>query len=275
MSTLAIRVHSRPPLSILAAAAVLVLAVLAAVRPAILAGDPFAVSLDNALSPPSWHHPFGTDLSGRDLYARIVHGTRDSLLIGLGTTAVALAVAVILGFTIALSPKPIAAIVNRVVEVLLAFPTILLALVLLSVFGQGRATLIIAVGIGAAPGYARIIRGQVLSVRAAPYIEAADALGHTPFRIFRQHIAPNALRPMVIIATLGVGQTIVWASGLSFLGLGVAPPAPEWGALLNAGRTFIAHAWWLAVFPGLAIVAIALAATTLGRYIEQRWDKRI
>lgn len=274
MTTPAIRTYSRPPLSILAAGAVLVLVVLAAVLPGLLAGDPFAVSLDNALSPPSLRHPFGTDLSGRDLYARIVHGTRDSLLIGLGATAVALAVAVILGFTTALLPKPIAAVVNRIVEVLLAFPTILLALVLLSVFGQGRATLIIAVGIGAAPGYARIIRGQVLSVRAAPYIEAADALGHTPFRIFRQHIAPNALRPMVVIATLGIGQTIVWASGLSFLGLGVAPPAPEWGALLNAGRTFIAHAWWLEVFPGLAIVAIALAATTLGRYIEQRWDKR-
>ncbi|MFD9663147.1 ABC transporter permease [Rhodococcus sp. NPDC059968] len=280
MSTVSTRTHTestrtritRPPAVVLLAAAVLAVAVSAALVPDFLAGDPVAVDLDTVLSPPSWQHPFGTDLSGRDLYARVVHGTRDSLLIGLGATAVGLAIAALLGFTSALAPKPVAAVVNRFVEVLFAFPTILLALLLLSVFGQGRAMLIIAVGIGAAPGYARIIRGQVLTVRGSPYIEAAGALGHSRLRVFRQHLVPNAMRPMVIIATLGVGQTIVWASGLSFLGLGVPPPAPEWGALLNAGRTFITHAWWLEVFPGLVIVAIALAATTLGRHIERRLE---
>ncbi|MFE3279939.1 ABC transporter permease [Nocardia sp. NPDC059239] len=267
------RGRPRPRPSTVLAAAIVVVAVVAALVPQLLAGDPTAVQLDNVLSPPSWRHPLGTDLSGRDLYARIVHGTRDSLLIGLGATTIALAIAAILGFTAALAAKPVAAVVNRIIDVLFAFPTILLALLLLSVFGHGRAILIVAIGIGVAPGYARVIRGQVLTVRGAPYVEAAGALGHSRLRIFRQHIVPNALRPMIIVATLGIGQTIVWASGLSFLGVGVAPPAPEWGALLNAGRTLLTHAWWLEVFPGLAIVTVALAVTTLGHRLERRWER--
>ncbi|WP_024804307.1 ABC transporter permease [Nocardia sp. BMG51109] len=270
----ATRTRRLPPPTVVAASAVLFVAAVAAIAPGVLASDPFTVDLGNVLSPPSWSHPFGTDLSGRDLYARIVHGTRESLLIGLGATAVALALASLLGFTAGLSPKPVAAVVNRVVEVLFAFPAILLALLLVSVFGPGRTTLIVAVGIGVSPGYARIIRGQVLTVRGSPYVEAAGALGHSRFRVFRRHIVPNALRPMAIIATLGVGQTIVWASGLAFLGLGVPPPAPEWGALLDAGRTYLTRAPWLEVFPGLVIVVIALAATTLGRHAERRGEGR-
>ena len=263
-----------PPTPVLISAAILAAAALAALLPAALAGDPFAINLDEVLTGPSWQHPFGTDLSGRDLYSRIVHGTRESLLIGLGATGVALLIATVLGFAAALAPKTSAAAADRSVEVLFAFPAVLLALLLVSVFGPGSTTLIVAVGVGVAPGYARIIRGQVLTVRTSPYVEAAAALGHSPLRIFARHIVPNALRPMVVVTTLGIGQTIVWASGLAFLGVGVPPPAPEWGALLDGGRTYITHAWWLEVFPGLAIVVIALAATTVGRHLAHRWEGR-
>jgi peptide/nickel transport system permease protein len=117
-----------------------------------------------------------------------------------------------------------------------------------------------------------MIRGQVLSVKGSPYVEAARALGHSRAQVTRAHIFPNAMRPLVVLATMGVGQSIVWASALSFLGLGVAPPAPEWGAMLDAGRDYVTQAWWLEIFPGLAIVGCALAMTSIGRHLQQRLE---
>ncbi|MFE0751032.1 ABC transporter permease [Gordonia sp. NPDC058843] len=265
--------RSWPPLTVIGALVVLALLLLAAVAPGLLAPyDPLAVDLDATLQPPSWAHPFGTDLSGRDLLSRIIAGTRQSLIIGLGAVVLASVLAVLLGIAAGLSGRIAQALANRWIEVMFAFPTVLLGLLLTSVFGPGQWTLILAIGIGIAPGYARIVRGQVLAVRNAPYIEAATALGHTRSRILLQHLAPNALRPMIVTVTLGVGQAIIWASGLAYLGLGVPPPAPEWGALLDAGRTFITVAWWLEIFPGLVIVAVALAFTTVGRYLGARLE---
>jgi peptide/nickel transport system permease protein len=124
------------------------------------------------------------------------------------------------------------------------------------------------VGVGTAPGYARMIRGQFLAVKGAGYVEAAKALGHSPWRIIRQHVFPNAIRPLVVMITLGLGQSIVWASGLAFLGLGVAPPSPEWGALLDAGRNYVVSAWWLEVMPGLAIIVFALSVTIIVQHLQ-------
>jgi peptide/nickel transport system permease protein len=132
---------------------------------------------------------------------------------------------------------------------------------------------VIAVGLGSAPGYARMVRGQILSSKNSGYVEAARALGHSRFTIFHQHILPNALRPLIAIFTMGVGQSIVWASGMAFIGLGVAPPSSEWGALLDAGRAYITQASWLVVLPGLVIVVLALAATTLGKHIQNSLEK--
>ncbi len=263
--------RSWPPATVIAALVVLALLLLAAVAPNLLAPyDPLAVDLDATLQPPSWAHPFGTDLSGRDMLSRVIAGTRQSLIIGLGAVALASVLAVLLGIAAGLSGRVAQALANRWIEVMFAFPIVLLGLLLTSVFVPGQWTLILAIGIGIAPGYARIVRGQVLAVRNAPYIEAATALGHPRRRILLQHIAPNALRPMIVTVTLGVGQAIIWASGLAYLGLGVPPPAPEWGALLDAGRTYITVAWWLEIFPGLVIVAVALAFTTVGRYLGTR-----
>ncbi|MFZ2051561.1 MAG: ABC transporter permease [Solirubrobacteraceae bacterium] len=246
---------------------------LAVIAPSLLASrSPYAVDLASTLRAPSIHHIFGTDESGRDLYSRVVYGARESLLIGLGATGVSITISIVLGVTAGLSGGILDGAISRGIEVMFSFPVLLLGLLFVAVFGPSITTEIIAVGIGTAPGYARMIRGQVLAVRGSGYVEAGRALGHRHRRIVRRHIFPNAMRPLVVIFTLGVGQSIVWASGLAFLGLGVAPPSPEWGALLNAGRNFVTQAWWLEVMPGLAIVLFALSLTTIGRSIQQKLE---
>jgi peptide/nickel transport system permease protein len=254
--------------------AILAFFALAAIVPGVLTThSPTALDLSHSLQGPSAQHWFGTDESGRDLYTRIVYGTRESLAIGIGATAVSISIALILGSIAALARRFFAGTVNRVIEILFAFPTLLLALLLVAVLGPSAMTQIVAVGVGTAPGYARIIRGQILSAKDSGYVEAAVALGHSRWRILGAHIVPNAVRPLVAIITLSIGQSIVWASSLAFLGLGVAPPSSEWGALLDAGRTYITQAGWLIVIPGLVIVTLALAATTLGRYIQNILEK--
>ncbi|QWT25148.1 ABC transporter permease [Subtercola sp. PAMC28395] len=264
----------RLPIGLLLSAAAAILFAVALFWPSVLAThDPYALNLTHALHAPSFEFLFGTDESGRDLYSRVIYGTGLSLSIGLGATAVSITLAVILGSIAALAGRFAAGTVNRMIEILFAFPTLLLALLIVAILGPSVMSQILAVGIGTAPGYARIIRGQILSAKGSGYVEAATALGHSRGLILRQHILPNALRPLVAIITLSVGQSIVWASGLSFLGLGVAPPSPEWGALLDAGKTYITQAWWLTVIPGLVIVAVALSATTLGKYLQNAIEK--
>jgi peptide/nickel transport system permease protein len=258
------------PLAAAVAAVVLVFVIVAAVWPDLLApGSPFAINLSAARQPPSPAHILGTAESGRDLYTRIIHGTGQSLLIGLGATAVAFVVALLLGVAAGLGGRVADAIISRALDVFFAFPVLLVALLVVAIYGPSVTTQILAIGIGTAPGYARMIRGQVLAVRNSGYVESGRAVGHRYGRILRQHIVPNALRPLVGVFTLGIGQSIVWAAGLAFLGLGVAPPSPEWGALLDAGRAFITTAWWLEVIPGIAIIVVALSVTTVGRYAQQ------
>ena len=266
--------HSSVDPALAVAIAILAFFAVAAVAPGILAShSPTALDLGHSLEGPSWQHWFGTDESGRDLYSRVVYGTRESLSIGMGATAVSISIALVLGSIASLAGRLVAGTVNRLVEVLFAFPTLLLALLLVAVLGPSAMTQIVAVGVGTAPGYARIIRGQILSAKDSGYVEAAVALGHSRRRILGAHIVPNAVRPLVAIITLSIGQSIVWASSLAFLGLGVAPPASEWGALLDAGRTYVTQAGWLIVIPGLVIVTLALAATTLGKRIQKALEK--
>ena len=259
------------PWSVVLAAIVAVFFVTAAIAPALLAThDPYTTDLTRALQAPSLTNWLGTDDIGRDLYSRIIWGTRQSLLIGVGAMAIALFGAVVFGFSAALGPRWLAEPINRLLEILLAFPTLLLALLFVALLGPSASSLLISVGIGSAPGYARLVRAQALQVEQSGYVEAARALGHPWHRLFLQHIVPNVFRPLVSLVALGIGQSVVWASGLSFLGLGVVPPSPEWGALLEAGKINVTVAWWLEVLPGIAIVLVALAFTQLGRYIQQR-----
>lgn len=269
--------RSAVALPVTATLSILVLAfvTVAAFRPELLAThSPYAIDLDRALQAPSPAHWFGTDASGRDLYSRVIHGTRESLTIGLGATLLGTVIALLLGVGAGLGGRVSDGVLTRIVEVLFAFPVLLLAMLFVTIYGPSVQTLVIAVGLGSAPGYARMIRGQVLQIRHSGYVQAAHALGHSTAAILRQHILPNAIRPLIAVITLGVGQSIVWASGLAFLGLGVAPPSPEWGALLEAGRPFITAAWWLEIMPGVAILAVALSATSLGHFIESSLEGR-
>jgi peptide/nickel transport system permease protein len=252
---------------------VVVLVVVAAIAPGLLTSrSPTAIDLQHTLLAPSFSHLFGTDDAGRDQFTRVVYGARESLGIGLGATGLAMAVAIVLGFAAGLAGGLVDTVISRILEVAFAFPVLLLALLLIAIRGPSVGTEIVAVGIGSAPGYARMVRGQVLHVRQAGYIEAAGALGHSRWAVIRRHLFPNAMRPLVAMITLGVGQSIVWASGLAFLGLGVAPPSPEWGALLDAGRLYITTSWWLEIMPGLVIVLVALSVTSLGRTVQHRLE---
>lgn len=262
--------------AVLLAAVFLALVLAWTVAPAAFtSGSPLDTEIDAALRAPSLEHWFGTDASGRDIYTRVVYGARGSLLIGVGATALALAVAILLGFAAGLGGRVADGAISRFLEVVLALPGLLIALLFVAMFGPGVTTQILAVALGSAAGYAWMVRGQVIAVRNADYVSAATALGHSRRRVVTRHVFPNAMRPLVALATLGVGQSIVWASSLSFLGLGVAPPAPEWGAMLDAGRDYVSTAWWLELFPGLAIVGCTLSVTVLGRHVSQRLEGRL
>ncbi|MDO5752889.1 ABC transporter permease [Arthrobacter sp.] len=251
--------------------AVLLFFVLAAIAPNVLAPvDPLAINPSEAFSAPGTGHLLGTDESGRDIYSRIVHGSRASLLIGAAATGIGLSLALVLGTVAGFGGRWLDFGVGRILEVLFALPGLLLALVFIALAGPGVATTVVAVGLTTAPGYARMIRAQIIALRTSPMVEAATVLGRSRTRILTTHILPNALAPIAVLATLGLGQAILWAASLSFLGLGAPPPAPEWGTMLSAGRTYLALAWWMTLFPGLAIVLVAAAATVLSRSLKSR-----
>lgn len=252
------------------AAAVVAVAVVAAAWPALLGGaDPLAVHPSEALRAPSWSSPFGTDESGRDVLARVVAGTRASLVVGVVATLVGGGVGIALGVLAGLGGRVVDAVVGRLTEVAFALPLLLVALVVIAVTGPGPVPAMLAVGFATAPGYARIVRGLVLRARRSQVVETAVLMGRSPAVITVRHVLPAALWPVVAVGTLGVGQAIVWASALSYLGVGTPPPAPEWGAMLADGRTYLQTAPWMSAFPGLAIVVTATAVTVLGRAIRR------
>ena len=254
----------------IAALGVLLLAAVSVVAPQLLAPvDPLAIRPSDAFLPPSPDHPFGTDESGRDIAARVVHGAAASLGIGLAATAIGVSVGSVLGFASGVGPRFVDAALGRVLEVLFALPTLVLALLFISVMGGGPSASVLAIGLATIPGYARLLRGTARRVASSGYVEWARLDGVSATRRFVRHIAPNAAWPLISAATLGVGQSIVWVSALGFLGLGTAPPAPEWGAMLNAGRVYLTTAWWMTVFPGLAIVVTATALTVIGRALAR------
>lgn len=262
---------TRPSVTEAVCYAVILFLVVCAIAPWMLApGDPLAIDPSAAFQPPSFSHLFGTDESGRDLYTRVVYGAAPSLLIGVAATAIGIALAIVLGTAAGLGPRWLDFGTSRLLEVLFALPGLLLALLFIVVYGPCVATSTIAVGLATAPGYARIIRSQMRAVSTAPYVEATLVLGRGGWQRFSRTIMPNVGASLFVLVTLGVGQSIVWASSLSYLGLGAKPPTAEWGALLAAGRTYISSFWWLTFFPGLFIVLSAAAATVLGRSWQNR-----
>ncbi|GAA2584867.1 ABC transporter permease [Dactylosporangium fulvum] len=269
---MAARQTRRLPVTVVMATLVVLVVTAAAVMPHLFTGhDPNATDPLASFRPPGADHLFGTDQLGRDLFARAVHGARHSLRIAAGATLVALLVAVPVGVLAALGGRLADLVVSRVLDVLLSFPALLLALVVVTIVGRGELSLLVAIGLADMPGYARLLRSRLLVVRHAGYVEAATGLGVGPWTSLWRHILPNAVGPLLVMATLGFGVAVIFASGLSFLGLGTQPPTPEWGAMLAEGRSTLAVAWWAGVFPGLLITVTAVAVTILGRALRTRF----
>ncbi|MGW1752476.1 ABC transporter permease [Streptomyces sp. NPDC002092] len=269
------RATRRPPVSVLLAAAALSLVLLAALAPGLF-GHTSATDTDplQALRPPGSEHWFGTDELGRDVFARIVHGTRYSLAIGAAATGAGVAIAVLWGLAAALSGRLGDTLLMRTADVLLALPGLLLALLVVLITGKGVAGATIAVAFGTAPGFARVVRAQALVVRRSGYVEAAVGLGVQRPLIVLRHVLPNTLGPLLVLATVTLGASISTGAALSYLGLGAQPPTPEWGAMLTEGQGFLQQAWWIALFPGLLLVGTVLAVTVLGRYAQDRAEWR-
>ncbi|GAA2848678.1 ABC transporter permease [Microbacterium arabinogalactanolyticum] len=253
----------------------LALVALAAFAPDLLAThDPLQTDVRAALQPPSGAHLFGTDQSGRDVLARVVHGAARSAGIGLLATALALVAGLAVGALSGIAPRWADAVLMRVTDVLLAFPEFLVALIVVAVLGPGGANVAIAVTIAAVPVYIRLARTQTRTLRVAEHVEAARILGVGRMRAFVRHVVPGVLGSLSVLATIGIGSAILAAAGLSFLGLGPAEPQPEWGLMLAGGRNVLGQAWWISVFPGLAITLTVISATVLGRALRARMEGR-
>ncbi|HET8523164.1 MAG TPA: ABC transporter permease [Thermomicrobiales bacterium] len=223
---------------------------------------------------PSVVHPFGTDALGRDVLSRVIYGTRISLEIGVVSTLIGAALGGAVGLTAGFSGGIVDAVIMRFVDVMMAFPGVLLAMAIIAARGRGVTNLLIAIGIGSIPSYARLVRGQVLTVRERPYIEASLAAGAGPLRLMGRHILPNIVSPVMVLATIGIGFSLLAGSSLSFIGLGAQPPSPEWGAMLSDGRSFLNDAWWIATFPGLAIFFTVVAINVTGQWLRERFDPK-
>jgi peptide/nickel transport system permease protein len=237
--------------------------------------DPILVTPANRLLPPSREYPFGTDELGRDVLSRLVHGARVSMTVGLISVTVALTIGVTFGLVAGYFGGWVDNIIMRVIDVLLAFPGILLAIVIAGALGPGLRNVMIAVGIFSMPSYARVVRGSTLAIRELDYIEALRALGGRDGRILFRHILPNVAAPVIVLSTLGVATAILSAAGLSFVGLGAQPPTPEWGAMLSQARPYLRNEWWMATFPGLAIAVTVLAINLLGDGLRDALDPRL
>lgn len=257
------------------AGAVLTVIALAAVAPGLLAThDPLLTDVRATLQPPSAAHWFGTDQSGRDVYSRVVFGAGRSVGIGLLATGLAVIVGVVFGSLSAVAPRAVDAAAMRVVDVLLAFPEFLVALLVVAVLGPGPANIAVAVTIAAVPVYVRLARAQTRSLAAAEHVEAARIIGVPAVIVHVRHMLPGVLGAVSVLATIGVGTSILAAAGLSFLGLGPTEPIAEWGLMLSAGRNLLLQAPWVAVFPGLAITATVVSVSVVGRILRARTEER-
>lgn len=233
---------------------------------------PLALHPERVLQAPGSDALLGTDQYGRSLVGLLVHGTRDSVLIGIVSVLVGLTTGGAIGLVAGFAGGAVDMVVMRVVDVLLCFPGILLALLVSATLGANLRNVIIAVAIGQVPEYARVMRGQVLAVRSRLFVQAAAAAGVHPRRIVLRHVLPNAMAPVIVVGTLGVGHAIVSGATLSFLGVGPQGGIPDWGRLLASGSSYMATGWWIATFPGLLVTVVVVAVNILGDWLRDRMD---
>lgn len=237
--------------------------------------QPNKTNLANKLAAPSSAHWFGTDSFGRDIFTRVIYGTKLTLYVGFLSVFIGGIIGVIFGIVAGYYGGRIDTIIMRLMDVLLAFPGILLALAIVAVLGGSLTNVIIAVGIFSIPAFARVVRGSTLSVRKLEYIDAVRALGASDFRIIFKHILPNIMSPIIVQASLRIATAILTGAGLAFLGLGAQPPTPEWGAMLNEGRAYMYEAGHVALFPGLMIVLVVLAFNIFGDGVRDALDPKM
>lgn len=237
--------------------------------------NPIDQAFTAQLQPPSTAHLFGTDEFGRDIFSRVVFGARIALIAGVIADGIAAVAGIVLGTVSGYCGGWVDAAVMRVVDIMLAFPYLLLAMIVVAILGSSLTNAMIAIGIVYTPQFGRLVRGAVLAIREHEFVEAAGALGAGTIRVLGRHILPNILSPIIVMSTLTVGFTIVETAGLSFLGLGASPPTPEWGSMLATGRSYMLTAPWIATFPGLAILVTVVGFNLMGDGLRDLLDPRL
>ncbi|MFI0479619.1 ABC transporter permease [Actinomadura sp. 9N215] len=253
--------------------AVLILLAAMVAFPGLFTGaDPNAAVLEATLRPPGPGHWLGTDQNGRDLYARIVYGARPSLLIGTTAVALALAGGIVVGVVAAQFGRLVDQLLARSLDVILSVPGLLLVFLVVAVLGPGSGSATVGLAVITLPGFARVVRAEVITLRGSAYVEAAHGFGWTRVQVIVRHVVPNAVGPVLALGTVTLGAMIVAGSSLSFVGLGPQPPTAEWGAMLAGSRELLGVAWWPAAFPGAAITASVLAVTAVGQHLQRRGD---
>lgn len=264
------------PLSAIGLAIILIIMLMVIFPSQLSSYNPNEIHLSQKLLPPSREHPFGTDNYGRDIFARVAYGSRLSIVISITAVGISLVIGVPLGIISGYYEKKTDLVLMRVMDVILAFPIFIFAMSLAASLGAGIAATIYATGIAGIPQYTRLVRAQTLSVKKNQYIEAATAAGASDFQIMFEHVLPNVLSPVIVLATLGMGNAILISAGLSFIGLGVKPPTPEWGIIISEGRDYLMQGyWWLAGFPGFAIMSTVLGFNLLGDGLRDILDPRL
>ncbi|SHI57816.1 peptide/nickel transport system permease protein [Malonomonas rubra DSM 5091] len=253
---------------------VLLMFLLAAIA-SLVSSDPSAIDVSQSLLPPSWAHPLGTDDLGRDVLVRMLYGARISLLVGFVAVGISCLIGIFFGSLAGYYGGWIDSLIMRFVDIMLCFPTFFLILAVIAFLDPSIWNIMIVIGLTSWMGVARLIRAEFLSLRQRDFVLAAQALGASDFRLIFRHILPNAMSPVLVSATLGVAGAILTESALSFLGIGVQPPTPSWGNMLIVGKQTLGSAWWLSVFPGLAILITVLGYNLLGEGIRDALDPRL
>jgi len=260
----------------MAGAAVILFFLVLALFPAVFSfHDPNRIDIIRILDPPSGAHPLGTDDLGRDVLARMVHGARISLSVGFVAESIAIGIGLVIGLLAGYYGGRVDSVLMRIVDIMLCFPTFFLILAVIAFIGPSIWNIMVIIGVTGWMGVARLVRAETLSLKERDFVAAARAQGAGTGRIMFRHILPNTLAPILVAATLGVAGAILVESGLSFLGIGVQPPTPSWGNILTAGKDNIEFAWWLSLFPGLAIFLTVLAYNLLGEGIRDAVDPRL
>ena len=271
------RAARRKPLGAMGGCLLLAVALLALAAPALVTASPSAIAPDAALSPPSLQHPLGADNLGRDVFSRVAHGARLSLAVGLLSVALGASVGAGVGLVSGYNGGGLLdSVLQRLMDALLAFPTLILALAIVAARGPSAESVILALGVAQAPWVARVVRAQALAVAVTPYVEAARAVGCTPARVLLFHVLPQCAAAFLVVATAGLGVAIVAEASLSFLGVGVQPPTPSWGAMLaGPARDHFKTAPWMALAPGVALSATVFGVNLLGDALRDLLDPRL